>query len=80
MFYLTLNVLSCGADICRITHIRCTDISKITRKQSKTGKHGHEESEEYKKEAKGNQSEARKVKALVISSQQMVKAVNHFKT
>ncbi|GKG12079.1 hypothetical protein Tco_0346316, partial [Tanacetum coccineum] len=38
-----------------------TDISKITRKQSKTGKHGHG-NQKSTKEAKEFKAEARKVK------------------
>ncbi|GJR69669.1 hypothetical protein Tco_0015734 [Tanacetum coccineum] len=49
-----------------------TDISKFTRNQTKTGKHGHE-NQKSTKEAKVFKAEAKKVK----SSQQ---AVNHYKT
>ncbi|GJV27171.1 hypothetical protein Tco_1383619 [Tanacetum coccineum] len=44
-----------------------TDISKITRKQSKTGKHGHENQKSTKR-SQGFKTEARKVKPAVKSS------------
>ncbi|GKE64276.1 hypothetical protein Tco_1518437 [Tanacetum coccineum] len=48
--------------------IKGTDISKITRKQSKTGKHGHENQKSTKRSQR-IKAEARKVKAAVKSSQ-----------
>ncbi|GJW11166.1 hypothetical protein Tco_1576993 [Tanacetum coccineum] len=42
-------------------HFRCKDISKITRKQSKTGKHGHE-NQKSSKRSQRFKAEARKVK------------------
>ncbi|GKB99702.1 ATP-sulfurylase PUA-like domain-containing protein, partial [Tanacetum coccineum] len=44
-----------------------TDTSKITRKQSKTGKHGHENQKSTKR-SQGFKTEARKVKPAVKSS------------
>ncbi|GJT00740.1 retrovirus-related pol polyprotein from transposon TNT 1-94 [Tanacetum coccineum] len=53
----------------------CTDISKITRKQSKTGKHGHENQKSTKRSQR-IKAEARKVKPAVKSSQHGQQKVN----
>ncbi|GKA79477.1 hypothetical protein Tco_0786073 [Tanacetum coccineum] len=53
----------------------CTDISKITRKQSKTGKHGHENQKSTKRSQR-IKAEARKVKPAVKSSQYGQQKVN----
>ncbi|GKA62614.1 hypothetical protein Tco_0762133 [Tanacetum coccineum] len=52
-----------------------TDISKITRKQSKTGKHGHENQKSTKRSQRFK-AEARKVKPAVKSSQHGQQKVN----
>ncbi|GJS20514.1 hypothetical protein Tco_0449146 [Tanacetum coccineum] len=48
---------------------RCTDISKTTRKSSKTGKHGHEKRESTKK-AKDSKPKLRKVNLQSTLGQQ----------
>ncbi|GKB28217.1 putative reverse transcriptase domain-containing protein [Tanacetum coccineum] len=53
-----------------------TDISKITSKQSKTGKHGHENQKSTKRSQR-IKDEARKVKPAVKSSQHGQQKVNH---
>ncbi|GJX53297.1 hypothetical protein Tco_0281666 [Tanacetum coccineum] len=54
----------CPMEVCSSI---CTDISKITRKQSKTGKHGHEKRKSTK-EARDAKPKPRKVKKLKLWS------------
>ncbi|GKF12050.1 hypothetical protein Tco_0049976 [Tanacetum coccineum] len=54
---------------------QCTDISEITRKPSKTGKHGHENQKSTKRSQR-LKAEARKVKPAVKSSQHGQQKVN----
>ncbi|GJR85508.1 hypothetical protein Tco_0209519, partial [Tanacetum coccineum] len=56
-----------------------TDISKLTRKQSKNGQARTRESEEYKKKPK-NQSRSQKVKDRSQIQSTWSTAVNHYKT
>ncbi|GJS42516.1 reverse transcriptase domain-containing protein [Tanacetum coccineum] len=55
-------------------NLQCTDISKITRKQSKTGKHGHENQKSTKRSQR-IKAEARKVKPQSVQQKTLYKAL-----